>query len=97
MQQADLNSSNWKPVDLRDRLATVSLSSKGTGLRLVSSTCHREAGRSHSGGAAAQAMNLCAAQPNNQACVALVVVANGRWRGRYEEAIKNEIWCVRRA
>ena len=35
-------------------------------------------------------MNLCAAQPNNQACVALVVVADGRWRERCGGGMKKQ-------
>lgn len=93
MQLVDLNSSNWKPVDSRDRLANGQPELQRHRVRLVSSNSHREAGRSHSGGAAAaaaQAMNLCAAQPNNQACVALALIADGRWRERCGGGMKKQ-------
>jgi hypothetical protein len=64
MQLADLNNSNWKPVDWLDRLTNRQPKLHAYRVRPVSLSCHSKAGRSHS---EEEAMNLCAAQPNHHA------------------------------
>lgn len=48
MQLADLNNSNWKPVNSRDRLANGKPELHAHRVRRVSLSCHSEVERSHS-------------------------------------------------
>ena len=78
MQLADPNSSNWKPVDLLDRLTNGKPELHAHRVRRVSSSCHSEVERSHS--EEEQHKRRICALPNQTTMRGVVVVADGRWR-----------------